>query len=152
MQRQFDNICSSSVCNKAHLLVHVYAPCDTAQRHASRSADHAAVYVQCVVRSLLKHMQLGTPAKGTFAHMLLRVKDPATGQPLTDAKMLPEIAALYFAGIDTTGARTHGAGCCQITPLLKGRCVLCGIGGMEWLVFADDTRVAGTQRVAGGHK
>lgn len=60
---------------------------------------------QCVVRSLLKHMQLGTPAKGTFAHMLLRVKDPATGQPLSDAKMLPEIAALYFAGIDTTGAR-----------------------------------------------
>ncbi|KAK9827618.1 hypothetical protein WJX81_006830 [Elliptochloris bilobata] len=58
---------------------------------------------QCVVRSLLKHMQLGTPGKGTFAHMLLRVKDPATGQPLTDAKMLPEIAALYFAGIDTTG-------------------------------------------------
>jgi hypothetical protein len=59
---------------------------------------------QCVVRSLLKHMQLGTPAKGTFAHMLLRVKDPATGQPLSDKQMLPEIAALYFAGIDTTGA------------------------------------------------
>lgn len=57
-----------------------------------------------MVRSQLKHMQLGTPAKGTFAHMLLRVKDPATGQPLSDKQMLPEIAALYFAGIDTTGA------------------------------------------------
>lgn len=63
-----------------------------------------------MVRGLLKHIQLGTPAKGTFAHMLLRVKDPATGQPLTAAKMLPEIAALFFAGIDTTGGR----------PLLDG--------------------------------
>ena len=69
---------------------------------------HMCTRAQSVVRSLLKHMQLGTPAKNTFAHMLLRVKDPATGQPLTDAKMLPEIAALYFAGIDTTGARTRG--------------------------------------------
>ena len=100
---------------------------------------------QCVVRSLLKHMQLGTPAKGTFAHMLLRVKDPATGQPLTDAKMLPEIAALYFAGIDTTGARASPP-----PPWLYGSCVLCGIGAAgasedtqfcwhrEWLVGTDE--------------
>ncbi len=59
---------------------------------------------QGLVRVLLKHVHLGTPAEGTFAHLLLRVRDPATGRPLSDKQMLPEIAALFFAGIDTTGA------------------------------------------------
>jgi len=59
---------------------------------------------QGLVRVLLKHVLLGAPAEGTFAHLLLRVRDPATGRPLSDKQMLPEIAALFFAGIDTTGA------------------------------------------------
>ena len=28
---------------------------------------------------------------------------PGAGRPLSDKQMLPEIAALFFAGIDTTG-------------------------------------------------
>ncbi len=40
---------------------------------------------------------------GSFADLLMKTKDPRTGQPLTDAQLLPEIAALFFAGIDTTG-------------------------------------------------
>ena len=56
-----------------------------------------------MVRSLLKHMHLGAPAKGTFAHMLLRVKDPATGQPLPDDLLAGEFGLFFSAGIESAG-------------------------------------------------
>jgi len=57
-----------------------------------------------IVKSeLLQHIQEVTPVKGSFADLLLKVKDPVTGARLTDAKLLPEITALFFAGTDTTG-------------------------------------------------
>ena len=43
------------------------------------------------------------PARGSFADLLLRARDPRTGGLLSGRQMFPEIAALFFAGIDTTG-------------------------------------------------
>ncbi len=34
---------------------------------------------------------------------LLRLKDPYTGLPFSDDRLLPEIATFFFAGSDTTG-------------------------------------------------
>jgi cytochrome P450 len=58
---------------------------------------------QAVVSGLLKHIKAVHSAPGSFCNLLLKVKDPKTGAGLTDAQMTPEIAALFFAGIDTTG-------------------------------------------------
>jgi cytochrome P450 len=55
------------------------------------------------VGDLLQHIKQGRPKKGSFADLLLKAKDSKTGRPLSDAQMFPEIAALFFAGIDTTG-------------------------------------------------
>lgn len=56
-----------------------------------------------VVRKLLAHIKATHTAPGSFCTLLQKVRDPKTGEPLTDAQMAPEIAALFFAGIDTTG-------------------------------------------------
>ena len=59
---------------------------------------------QSLVRDLLGHVKsVGGGRQGSFCNLLLKVRDPKTGQPLTDKQMTPEIAALFFAGIDTTG-------------------------------------------------
>lgn len=59
---------------------------------------------QSLVRDLLGHVKsVGGGRPGSFCNLLLKVRDPKTGQPLTDKQMTPEIAALFFAGIDTTG-------------------------------------------------
>jgi cytochrome P450 len=62
---------------------------------------HAAA--QNIVRALLRHIKSSSPKPGSFASLLLAAKHSATGRPLSDAQMFPEIAALFFAGIDTTG-------------------------------------------------
>ena len=59
--------------------------------------------VQSIVWKLLAHIKAHQPQRGSFADLLLKAKDPRTGKPLTDELMFPEIAALFFAGIDTTG-------------------------------------------------
>jgi hypothetical protein len=56
-----------------------------------------------VRENLLEHIRSVTPVKGSFADLLLKVRDPATGSGLSDAQLLPEITALFFAGTDTTG-------------------------------------------------
>ncbi|CAK0787662.1 hypothetical protein CVIRNUC_010884 [Coccomyxa viridis] len=56
-----------------------------------------------IVRGLLSHIKATQPQRGSFADLLLRAKDPKTGRRLSDRKMFPEIAALFFAGVDTTG-------------------------------------------------
>ena len=108
-----------------------------------------------MVRSLLKHMHLGAPGKGTFAHMLLRVKDPATGQPLSNARMLPEIAALFFAGIDTTGGRpapqldSWGALACSAWAAVAAEghhAVLCWHPRRRWAAPAADKVAVGGVR------
>ena len=59
---------------------------------------------QSLVRDLLGHVKsVGGGRPGSFCNLLLKVRDPKTGKPLTDKQMTPEIAALFFAGIDTTG-------------------------------------------------
>lgn len=59
--------------------------------------------LQDIIRDLLEHMKATKLKPGSFADLLMKTKDPKTGQPLTDQQLLPEIAALFFAGIDTTG-------------------------------------------------
>ena len=59
--------------------------------------------MQGLVRRILDHMKGATPQRGSFADLLLRTTDPATRQPLDDLRLRPEIAALFFAGVDTTG-------------------------------------------------
>lgn len=59
--------------------------------------------LQCIIRDLLEHIKTTKLEAGTFADLLLKTKDPKTGKPLSDKQLLPEIAALFFAGIDTTG-------------------------------------------------
>jgi len=59
--------------------------------------------VQSIVWKLLDHIKANPPQRGSFADLLLKAKDPKTGKPLSDELMFPEIAALFFAGIDTTG-------------------------------------------------
>ena len=44
-----------------------------------------------------------TPQQGSFADLLLSTRDPRTRRPLDDLQLRPEIAALFFAGVDTTG-------------------------------------------------
>jgi cytochrome P450 len=56
-----------------------------------------------VVSKMLAHVKASQTAPGSFCTLLQKVRDPRTGAPLTDAQMTPEIAALFFAGIDTTG-------------------------------------------------
>ena len=56
-----------------------------------------------VRENLLEHIKSVAPVKGSFADLLLKVRDPATGSGLSDAQLLPEITALFFAGTDTTG-------------------------------------------------
>lgn len=56
-----------------------------------------------VRENLLEHIKSVAPIKGSFADLLLKVRDPATGGGLSDAQLLPEITALFFAGTDTTG-------------------------------------------------
>jgi cytochrome P450 len=58
---------------------------------------------QGIIWKLLDHIKGSKPQPGSFADLLLKAKDPKTGQRLSDDQMFPEIAALFFAGIDTTG-------------------------------------------------
>ncbi len=58
---------------------------------------------QTIIWQLLDHIKAGQPKPGSFADLLLKAKDPKTGKRLSDEKMFPEMAALFFAGIDTTG-------------------------------------------------
>ena len=48
-------------------------------------------------------MKATTPQRGSFADLLLRTQDPKRRQPLDELQLRPEIAALFFAGVDTTG-------------------------------------------------
>ncbi|KAK9820314.1 hypothetical protein WJX72_008814 [[Myrmecia] bisecta] len=52
---------------------------------------------------LLKEIRTTPPAPSTIAGHLLRIKDPATGNPLADERILPEISILFMAGFETTG-------------------------------------------------
>ena len=69
------------------------------------------------------HQGATSPSPGSFAALLLAARDPATGRPLPDRLMFPEIAALFFAGIDTTGhTGVHRLlGCMRSTVLLIWR-------------------------------
>ncbi len=69
----------------------------------AKQRGQGACCMQTIVWNLLAHIKAVTPQRGSFADLLLRAKNPKTGRQLTDNQMFPEIAALFFAGIDTTG-------------------------------------------------
>ena len=73
--------------------------------------------MQGLVRRILDHMRGATPQRGSFADLLLRTNDPKTGRPLNDLQLRPEISALFFAGVDTTGHT--GTFCLYALPLSK---------------------------------
>ena len=73
------------------------------QRRGSCSRLDRTFCLQSIVWKLLDHIKANPPQKGSFADLLLKAKDPKTGKGLSDELMFPEIAALFFAGIDTTG-------------------------------------------------
>eukprot|EP00884_Botryococcus_braunii_P007185 jgi/Botrbrau1/16468/Bobra.0142s0062.1 len=84
-----------------HPVDHVFKFWDPKVRYGHQLMAHW----QGVVREMLHHVQTikGGTRKGTFANLLLKCKDYKTGAGLTEGQMVPEIAALFFAGIDTTG-------------------------------------------------
>lgn len=57
-----------------------------------------AMPAQATVGELLQHIKVTPQAPGSFASLLLSTPDPVTHKPLADKLMLPEIAALFFAG------------------------------------------------------
>ncbi|CAL8468141.1 g7680 [Coccomyxa elongata] len=56
-----------------------------------------------VMRGLLTTMRSKRPDESSIAAHLLDIKDPDTGLPLSDARLLPEISILFMAGFETTG-------------------------------------------------
>ena len=60
---------------------------------------------QVVIEELLRAVRArGPPVKSdtTIAAHLLRIVDPATGSGLPDELLLPEVAILYLAGVETS--------------------------------------------------
>ncbi|CAL5223871.1 g6460 [Coccomyxa viridis] len=56
-----------------------------------------------VMQSLVKSMRTETPDPSSIAAHLLEIKDPSTGKPLDDKRLLPEVSTLFMAGFETTG-------------------------------------------------
>ncbi|KAI3438694.1 hypothetical protein D9Q98_001114 [Chlorella vulgaris] len=68
-----------------------------AQRHWGALQQH--------MKGILKQIRSQGPLKEgdeSIAAHLLRLKDPHTGKPLSDDRILPEIATFFIAGMDTT--------------------------------------------------
>jgi fatty acid synthase len=71
-----------------------------------RAADSYRKY-QGIMLQLLRGMQqrMGTSpplSNQSLGAYMLRLRDPKTGQPLPDERLLPHIGMIYFAGTDTT--------------------------------------------------
>lgn len=61
---------------------------------------------QARMRALLAELKArGPPAEddASIAAHLLRIRDPATGRPLTDEQLAGEVGLMFFAGFETTG-------------------------------------------------
>ena len=70
----------------------------------------------------------GPPAESDVSLMahLLRIVDPATGLPLTDAQLLPELGIVFVAGMETSG-KTMGWTLCALLPSPLGSLLAPGI-------------------------
>lgn len=58
------------------------------------------------MRDLVKHMRTTEAQPGSISEALQAVGDPRKGQPLDDKAISTEVAALFFAGVDTTAHTT----------------------------------------------
>ena len=58
--------------------------------------------MQDTVAGIVAHIKATTPVAGSLADMLLATAHASKGLP-HEADLFPEVAALFFAGIDTTG-------------------------------------------------
>ncbi len=77
-------------------------------------------YQLLIERLVAELRERGPPAPGdtTIAAHLLRITDPATGRPLSDAQLAPECAVLYLAGVETS-AHTVAFALCAALPRLR---------------------------------
>ena len=62
-------------------------------------------HTQMLLCSVPKLKARGPPADDddSLAAHLLRIRDPGTGQLLSDDWLLPQISVMFWAGFDTTG-------------------------------------------------
>ena len=65
-----------------------------------------------------------------MAH-LLRIVDPATGAPLTDAQLLPEVGIVFVAGMETSGKTMGWTLCapCAVAIVSLGTRTACPTSG-----------------------
>ena len=58
------------------------------------------------MRDLVRHMRTTAALPGSVSEALQGVEDPRKGKPLDDKAISTEVAALFFAGVDTTAHTT----------------------------------------------
>ncbi|CAL8472236.1 g11778 [Coccomyxa elongata] len=71
-------------------------------RGLQRKGDASFNRWKVLVAGLLKHVKTVEAPAGSYADLLLKIRDPKTGQPLDDVAMMGEISTLLFGGLDTT--------------------------------------------------
>ena len=61
--------------------------------------------VHTIIRSVLQKLRQVDPESlgNTIAGQLLRLRDPSTGELLSDEMVLPEIGTMFLAGFETSG-------------------------------------------------
>lgn len=93
---------------------------------------------QAIIQGLLDHIKAGQPRPGSFGQLLLAARDPATGRALSDAQLFPEIAALFFAGIDTTGHTGTFILCARASRCGKVHKIYTQLSAFQKLVQGED--------------
>ncbi|KAK9816727.1 hypothetical protein WJX72_004273 [[Myrmecia] bisecta] len=68
-----------------------------------REGKAALARYHTIMEVLLRKIRASPPDPNTIAGHLLSIKDPDTGKPLADDRLLPEIGTLFLAGFETTG-------------------------------------------------
>ena len=61
--------------------------------------------VHTIIRGVLQKLRQVDPESlgNTIAGQLLRLRDPGTGQQLSDEMVMPEIGTMFLAGFETSG-------------------------------------------------
>ena len=72
---------------------------------SAREGERNLRQVHTILRGLLQKLRKVDPESlgNTIAGQLLRLKDPATGKPLSDDVIMPEIGTMFLAGFETSG-------------------------------------------------
>ena len=72
---------------------------------SARKGERDLRQVHIIIRDLLQKLRKADPQTmgNTIAGQLLRLKDPATGEPMCDDVIMPEIGTMFLAGFETSG-------------------------------------------------